>query len=342
MIDAIGRPQSVLVLGGSSEIARAIVAKLVPARCRTVVLAGREGERLAEAVREATAAGADVVESVAFDAADTDHHQAFADQVFDRFGDFDLVIAAAGILGDQAVDERDPAAAAAVMTTNYTGLASALLAVAGRLRHQGHGRLIVLSSVAAERAAESQLHLRVLQGGARRVLPGTGRCAGGVRGGGDPGAARIRGRTDDRGHVAGAVRHHPGVGGRRRCARHRIRRLGRACPSPAAVGDGHHAPSTAPGLAAHARLNGRGQARLSGAIRNSSFLRPTASKTTTASASSPGSEASTPFPRPICRARPGLLPPTPAIQHRSRAALGVVARWHRSHSAVASRPGRTR
>jgi len=152
MIDAIGRPQSVLVLGGSSEIALAIVAKLVPARCRTVVLAGREGERLAEGVRAATAAGADVVESVAFDAADIDHHQAFADQIFDRFGNFDLVIAAVGVLGDQTVDESDPAAAAAVMTTNYTGLASALLAVAGRLRHQGHGRLIVLSSVAAERA----------------------------------------------------------------------------------------------------------------------------------------------------------------------------------------------
>jgi NAD(P)-dependent dehydrogenase (short-subunit alcohol dehydrogenase family) len=40
MIDATGRPQSVLVLGGASEIAQAIVASLVPGRCRTVVLAG--------------------------------------------------------------------------------------------------------------------------------------------------------------------------------------------------------------------------------------------------------------------------------------------------------------
>jgi len=57
MIDAIGRPQSVLVLGGSSEIARAIVGKLVPGRCRTVVLAGRTGTRLIEAAEEARAAG---------------------------------------------------------------------------------------------------------------------------------------------------------------------------------------------------------------------------------------------------------------------------------------------
>ncbi len=63
MIDAIGRPQSVLVLGGSSEIAQAIVDKLVPGRCRTVVLAGREGPRLTEAVDRAKAAGADVAEA---------------------------------------------------------------------------------------------------------------------------------------------------------------------------------------------------------------------------------------------------------------------------------------
>ena len=138
MIDAVGRPQSVLVLGGSSEIAQATVAKLVPARCRTVVLAGREGPRLSEAVAEA----------MAFDATDVAGHAAFADRVFERFGDFDLVIVAAGLLGDQAADEQDPVSAASVLTTNFTGLAAAMLAVAGHLRRQGHGRLVVLSSVA--------------------------------------------------------------------------------------------------------------------------------------------------------------------------------------------------
>ncbi len=155
MIDAIGRPQSVLVLGGSSEIAQAIVDRLVPARCRTVVLAGREGPRLNEAVDRAKAAGADVAEAVAFDATDTDGHRAFADRVFDRFGDFDLVIVAAGLLGDQEADELDPAAAATVLATNFTGLAAALLAVTVRLKQQGHGTVIVLSSVAGLRARKA-------------------------------------------------------------------------------------------------------------------------------------------------------------------------------------------
>jgi decaprenylphospho-beta-D-erythro-pentofuranosid-2-ulose 2-reductase len=155
MIDAIGRPQSVLVLGGSSEIAQAIVAKVVPARAKTVVLAGREGARLDEAVAGAKAAGAEVVESVPFDATHVIGHQIFADQVFDRFGDIDLVIVAAGVLGDQATDELDPVAAASVLTTNFSGLAAAILAVTGRLRSQGHGRIVVLSSVAGERARKA-------------------------------------------------------------------------------------------------------------------------------------------------------------------------------------------
>ena len=152
MIDAIGRPQSLLVLGGSSEIAQAVVTKLVPSRCRTVVLAGREGPRLSAAADHARAAGAEVVEVVSFDATEIGSHAAFADDVFDRFGDFDVVLVTAGVLGDQSVDERDPTSAGSVITTNFTGVATAMLAVSARLRRQGHGRLVVLSSVAGIRA----------------------------------------------------------------------------------------------------------------------------------------------------------------------------------------------
>ncbi len=152
MIDATGRPQSVLVLGGSSEIAQAIVKRLVPNRCRTVVLAGRKSPRLTEAAAVARSAGADTVEEVDFDVTDVSEHTQFAEDVFKRFGDFDVVVVAAGVLGDQDVDEQDPASAAAVITTNFTGVAAAMLAIATQLRSQGHGRIIVLSSVAGERA----------------------------------------------------------------------------------------------------------------------------------------------------------------------------------------------
>ena len=155
MIDATGRPQSVLVLGGASEIAQAIVARLVPGRCRTVVLAGRPSERLDAAAEAALAAGADTVETVGFDATDLAGVPQAVDAVFDKFGDIDLVLAAAGALGDQTELEGDPVAAAELITTNFTGLAAALLAAAARMRAQGHGRLVVISSVAGDRARKA-------------------------------------------------------------------------------------------------------------------------------------------------------------------------------------------
>jgi len=151
MIDATGRPQSVLVLGGSSEIAQAIVAELVPGRCRTVVLAGRPSARLDAAADAARAAGADAVETVGFDTTDVAGVPAVIDDVFTRIGDIDLVLAAAGALGSQAELESDPRAAAELITTNFTGLAAALLATATRMRAQGHGRIVVISSVAGDR-----------------------------------------------------------------------------------------------------------------------------------------------------------------------------------------------
>jgi len=95
MIDAIGRPQSVLVLGGSSEIAQAIVAKLVPTRCKTVILAGRDGPRLLAAAEAAAQAGADTIETVDFDATDIAQHAPVVDRLFEQFGDIDVVVASA-------------------------------------------------------------------------------------------------------------------------------------------------------------------------------------------------------------------------------------------------------
>lgn len=154
MIDATGQPQSVLVLGGASEIAQAIVASLIEGRCRTVVLAGRPSARL-EAAAEALRTSPATVDTVPFDADDVAGHQAFADEVFTRFGDFDVVIVAAGVLGDQQADERDPVAAAGVLATNFANLAGAMVAVTNRLRAQGHGRLVVITSVAGERARKA-------------------------------------------------------------------------------------------------------------------------------------------------------------------------------------------
>ena len=92
---------------------------------------------------------------VPFEATDTASHPGFVDDLAERFGDLDVVVLAFGVLGDQATFDADPVAAAAAVTINYTGAVSVGLAVANRLRTQGHGRLVVLSSVAGERVRKA-------------------------------------------------------------------------------------------------------------------------------------------------------------------------------------------
>lgn len=150
MRDALGAVQSVLVLGGGSDIARATVEALVADRCRTVVLAGREPARLAAVAADLRAKGAEV-DVVAFDANDPASHAGVIGDAFASHGDIDVVLMAFGVLGDQDELDHDPAAAAALASTNFAGGVSAGLAVAGHLTGQGHGTLVVLSSVAGER-----------------------------------------------------------------------------------------------------------------------------------------------------------------------------------------------
>ncbi len=155
MIDALGSPQSVLVLGGGSDIGLATAHAFVARRARTVVLAGRHPDDLGPALSALRDAGADRAEAVLFDADDTSSHEAFISDVFSRFGDIDLVLVAFGVLGDQADAEHHPEAARAILTTNFVGAASVGLHVSHHLRRQGNGVIVVLSSVAGERARRS-------------------------------------------------------------------------------------------------------------------------------------------------------------------------------------------
>lgn len=150
MKDAFGIPQSLLILGGTSEIGLATARRMITRRTRTVWLAGRPSPDLDTAAEDLRTLGADV-RTVDFDALDPASHEETLGKVFAE-GDVDMVLLAFGVLGDQAHDEAAPLAAVRVAQTNYTGAISAGLVCAGALQTQGHGSLVVLSSVAGERA----------------------------------------------------------------------------------------------------------------------------------------------------------------------------------------------
>lgn len=150
MTDAVGRVRSTLVLGGGSEIALATLDRLATRGLRRVVLLGRRPEVMREAARGLTAKGVEVI-VLPFDAEAIDTHAPDIAHTFATHGDFDLVILAFGILGDQETFEADPTAAGHAAITNYAGAVSSGLAVAAGLREQGQGTLVVMSSVAGQR-----------------------------------------------------------------------------------------------------------------------------------------------------------------------------------------------
>jgi decaprenylphospho-beta-D-erythro-pentofuranosid-2-ulose 2-reductase len=149
MIDAVGNPQSLLILGGTSEIALAVARRYASARPLRIVLAARKSERRDKAVADLSGAGA-TVSTVDFDALDFAGHPAMLDKAF-ADGDIDLTIVAFGLLGDAEEMWQNHDKAVELAQVNYTAAVSVGVALAERLRRQGHGAVVALSSVAGER-----------------------------------------------------------------------------------------------------------------------------------------------------------------------------------------------
>lgn len=149
MRDGQGRFQTAILLGGTSEIGLAIMRSVGIAPDGRVVLAGRDEPAMKGAGVGMPASVS--VETAAYDATDPASHDALVDSLVSRFGDLDLVVAAAAVLGDQKTFDDDTMAAVAAMQANYVGVVSAIIAVARQMKAQGHGTIVVLSSVAGLR-----------------------------------------------------------------------------------------------------------------------------------------------------------------------------------------------
>ncbi|MCE3550376.1 decaprenylphospho-beta-D-erythro-pentofuranosid-2-ulose 2-reductase [Pseudonocardia sp. RS11V-5] len=153
MIDAVGNPQSILLLGGTSEIGLAAVEAFASDRPMRVVLAARPSQRLTDAKARLEARGC-AVETLDFDAKALDTHASVVEKAFAE-GDVDVAIVAFGLLGDNEEAWTDGAKAVELAQVNYTAAVSVGVALGDRLKQQGHGSLVALSSVAGERARRS-------------------------------------------------------------------------------------------------------------------------------------------------------------------------------------------
>lgn len=153
MLDALGTPQSLLLLGGTSDIAQALAERYLQRGPLRVVLAARPSAARDEAASRLGRQGASV-EIVDFDARDTASHRGVVDKAA-AGGDIDVALVAFGVLGDEERAWQDHDAAVELAEVNYVGAVSVGVLLAERMRQQGHGAIVALSSVAGERVRRS-------------------------------------------------------------------------------------------------------------------------------------------------------------------------------------------
>jgi len=153
VIDALGSPSSLLLVGGTSDIAVATARRYLAERPLRIVLAARDTPRRSVVADELKAAGA-TVEVVDFDADDPGSPARMV-AAATAGGDVDVALVAFGQLGEAERLRTDAAAVAQLARVNYVAPTVVGTELANRMRAQGHGVIVALSSVAGERPRAS-------------------------------------------------------------------------------------------------------------------------------------------------------------------------------------------
>jgi decaprenylphospho-beta-D-erythro-pentofuranosid-2-ulose 2-reductase len=163
-------PLRVLILGAGSGIAQA-TARLYAAEGAIIGLAGRNAGRLAGIADDLRARGATRVNVF-----DVDFNLAAVPPTLaamaDNLGGLDHVILAYGVLGEQALAERDLAVAQSIINVNFCSAAAWTLAVAEVLEGQGRGSLVVLGSVAGDRGRRANYIYGAAKAGLSTLVEG--------------------------------------------------------------------------------------------------------------------------------------------------------------------------
>lgn len=163
-------PQRIVILGATSAIAEA-AARLWAANGARFILAGRNEARLNEIAADLKARGASETIDWPLDFVTADASAELGKMV-DRLGGLDILLLAYGVLGEQDDLERNPAAAAKLIATNFSSAAAWSLAATAVLEKQRSGALLVIGSVAGDRGRRSNFIYGATKGGLAHLVEG--------------------------------------------------------------------------------------------------------------------------------------------------------------------------
>lgn len=157
------KDQVALVTGGSRGIGRAIV-KQFAAEGAKVAFVYRGSQPAADSlVQEVTAAGGTVT-AVQADVSSLEAAQACAEKIEKDWGRLDILVNNAGVIKDDLFVRMEPEAWTKVLQTNLGGTYNFCRAVAYTMMKQRRGRIINISSVAAEYVNPGQTNYAASKG----------------------------------------------------------------------------------------------------------------------------------------------------------------------------------
>ena len=166
------RRETILILGATSGIARAVAAEFAR-RGFDLLLAGRDLEELERLCADLSVRYAGKTETCAFEALAPETHEAFLADCRRRSGDaLAGAVLCFGYLGDQTLAQKDWNEARRILDTNLTGAVSVLSLLADFFETKRSGFLCALSSVAGDRGRQSNYFYGAAKAGLTVFLQG--------------------------------------------------------------------------------------------------------------------------------------------------------------------------
>jgi 3-oxoacyl-[acyl-carrier protein] reductase len=157
------KDQVAMVTGGSRGIGRAIVKALAVEGARTAFVYHGNKTAADSLVEEVSASGGTTL-ALQADVAQAEEAQRCVERVQKEWGRFDILVNNAGIIRDDLFVRMEPDAWQAVLQTNLGGTYNFCRAVAYTMMKQRRGRIINISSVAAEHVNQGQTNYAASKG----------------------------------------------------------------------------------------------------------------------------------------------------------------------------------
>jgi decaprenylphospho-beta-D-erythro-pentofuranosid-2-ulose 2-reductase len=152
MKNGVGVAQNIVLFGGTSEIGIAILKRLVKPGVARVVLVSRNIDAAEVASKGLSSQFPEVdFHHIRFDASDASAMQNVVASVAEEVGDIDVAVIAQGLLNEGSDYYSHPDGLVEMANVNFTGTMTLMYALAARVKAQGYGKIVLLSSVAGER-----------------------------------------------------------------------------------------------------------------------------------------------------------------------------------------------